>query len=165
MLLDRFELGHNFDWQVTSVVADGFSQALLELLLKENVKLSLEFVLFGDRELLATSDLLFKFFDSKSENGFLETVTDLSVLVALSKIVKEALAAALCDHLLLLGAQEGSLTLTGVIGVFIVRSPVLLLNLLGVLLANLGNDVLDRGLVRGDGIFSARVFLGLFELR
>ena len=79
--------------------------------------------------------------------------------------MKEALTAALSNHLLLLSAQEGSLALASVIGVFTVRGAVLLLNFLGVLLADLGNYVLDRRLIRGDSILCAGELLGLFELR
>lgn len=132
--------------------------------MEEDVKLSFELVLLSHRQRLSAPDLLFEFFDAKSENRFLETVTDFRVFVTLSEIMKKALAAALSDHLLLLGAQEGRLTLASVIGVFIVSGTVLLLNFLGVLLTDLGNDVLDRSLIRGDSILCAGELLGLFEL-
>ena len=164
IVLNLFELSHNFDRQVSSVVSDGLGQALFELLLEEDVKLSFELVLLSHRQRLSTTDLLFEFFHAKSENGFLKTVTDFRVFVTLSEVVEEALTAALSNHLLLLGAQEGSLALASVVGVFTVRGAVLLLYFLGVLLAYLGNDVLDRRLIRGDSILCAGELLGLFEL-
>jgi len=163
LFLDRLKLVNDVVVELVSL-GDGHSlgEGVLQLLLEEDVQVGFEFIALLRGHGLGHTDFLFELFDSESEDGLLQSVSQLLVLTALSELGQELLTANLSLDLELLRREESSLLLdkAGVGSVLLL----FFLERLLVLCANLLHNEVDGSGEVFDGVSYAGESGRLLEL-